>query len=339
MTRLSLLAPLVAVLSVGCSTSGEDKGDLFDGDDGTGAGDGDGGGDAGDGGSDGGDGDGGDDGGGDDGDGVKFDTPDGTGGGGGDDETGCEKIDFLFIVDNSGSMSPHQQNLINNFGPFIDTIRDEVQGQDHQIMVLDTDACVDVGNGCADSCEETLGAGQVRSCAVPEDTRYMTSAMGIDTIKSAFQCAANVGDQGSAEELPMSAMMAALDEENAADGCNPGFVRSDAVLVVTFITDDHTGWFGTDDVSSVGSPQEWYDAVIAAKTKPENVVVLGLVALLSDQSCIGFGPEEADRFVEFIEMFDDHGIIGSVCTPDYNAFFQDAVALIDTACDEFVPEG
>jgi hypothetical protein len=30
---------------------------------------------------------------------------------------------------------------------------------------------------------------------------------------------------------------------------------------------------------------------------------------------------------------------GSVCAPSYNAFFDQAVELIDTTCDEFVPEG
>jgi hypothetical protein len=39
---------------------------------------------------------------------------------------------------------------------------------------------------------------------------------------------------------------------------------------------------------------------------------------------------------EFIDMF-PNSIRGSVCEPSYNAFFQQAVDLIDTTCDEFTP--
>jgi len=32
-----------------------------------------------------------------------------------------------------------------------------------------------------------------------------------------------------------------------------------------------------------------------------------------------------------------NSIRGSVCEPSYNGFFQDAVDLIDTTCEDFVP--
>lgn len=66
-------------------------------------------------------------------------------------------------------------------------------------------------------------------------------------------------------------------------------------------------------------------------------VMLGLFSLLSDQSCIGFGPQEATKFVEFVQLFGARGLMGSVCEPDYNAFFQMAVDQIDKSCDEYVP--
>ena len=48
----------------------------------------------------------------------------GTGGGGGGTGTmmGCDKMDILFIVDNSGSMSEEQTNLAQNFPKFIDVL-------------------------------------------------------------------------------------------------------------------------------------------------------------------------------------------------------------------------
>ena len=138
----------------------------------------------------------------------------------------------------------------------------------------------------------------------------------------------------------MTGMVEAIGPLNSAGECNDGFVRDDAILVVTVISDDHSGWFGNDNENGYGgTPESWYADVIAVKGKPENVVVLSLVALLDDQSCIGFGPEESDQFIAFTEMFGAHGIVASVCEQDYNQFFQSAVGLIDTTCDEFEPEG
>ncbi len=258
---------------------------------------------------------------------------------------GCKKIDFLFIVDNSSSMAAHQTNLLDSFGPFIDTITAEVQGTDYHIMVLDSDACprdlyTDPPTPCqVTGCEEVLGAGQVRDCNVPGGARYLTSALDPATLASSFECIANVGTGGSSAEMPMTALVEAMGPLNMPGQCNAGFLRNDAILVITIISDDHSGWGSDDNENGFGgTPQSWFDAVIAAKGKAENVVVLGLYALLSDQSCIEQGPDESDQFIAFTEMFESQGIVGSVCEPDYNdPFFQDAVDLIDTTCEAFVP--
>ena len=63
--------------------------------------------------------------------------------GGGEPVEGCRKVDFLFVIDNSGSMSDEQQHLINSFPTFISTIQAELkEAQDYHIMVVDTDAYV-----------------------------------------------------------------------------------------------------------------------------------------------------------------------------------------------------
>ena len=53
--------------------------------------------------------------------GPKFDVAGGNTGPG-DGEMGCQKVDFLFVIDNSGSMEDEQNNLINSFPGFINTI-------------------------------------------------------------------------------------------------------------------------------------------------------------------------------------------------------------------------
>jgi len=261
--------------------------------------------------------------------------------------SGCGKIDFLFAIDNSTSMANVQAKLIANIGPFIDTIVANVQAQDYHLMVVDSDACVDGSGGSGPpecfaypGCEQMLGAGQVRDCGVPNPPRFLTSDLPINDIKWSFECAANVGASGSATELTFTAIEEALTTHNAATGCNPGFVRQDAILVVIVITDDHTGWIGTDNANSIGSPGQWYDTILAAKgNKPENVVVLGFIPTIDGpKDCLGFWADgRSDRFIEFMNLWGDHGITASVCEPDYTPFFQRAVDLIDWTCGMFLP--
>ncbi len=302
--------------------------------------------------------------------GVRFDLGSGldvpTADDGGTKE-GCEKVDFLFVVDNSGSMGAHQTNLINSFGPFIDTIYDTLPAQDFRIMAVDSDAgddllrCEAACNWCEGwctarttltlTCEQALGAGEVAPfgvsgasnaiCEVPDGKRYLTSALTKAEIKDKFACMAKTGTAGSAAELPMSAMVQAVTMQNQPGGCNEGFVRDDAVLVVTVISDD-IPTKNADNASVVGTPQEWFDGVVLAKRGlVNNVVMLGIV---NDENatCIGntdgvdrTGPTM--RFLDFIAMFGARGVVGNVCDPDYNAFFEQAVGLIQTACMEFVP--
>jgi hypothetical protein len=153
---------------------------------------------------------------------------------------------------------------------------------------------------------------------------------------------AMVGTGGSGWELPISAVAAAVTTQNEPAGCNAGFVRDDAILVVTIISDDYPMPGIDDDLTSVGSPQEWYDAVVGAKHgDADDVVVLGIVDVATSTcmtSDAGVVPP-AERFVQFVERFGDRGLTGDVCSADYSTFFDQAVALIDGACDEFTPEG
>jgi hypothetical protein len=55
------------------------------------------------------------------------------------DEVRCP-IDFLFVVDNSGSMADEQANLAASFPSFIQGIRDTVETDDFRVLVVDSDS-------------------------------------------------------------------------------------------------------------------------------------------------------------------------------------------------------
>src|SRR5262249_43211965 len=75
----------------------------------------------------------------DDGDAPKLDVGMVSGGPDLGKPDGCDKIDFLFVVDNSGSMAEEQASLVASFPGFIATIADTVAATDFHVMVVDTD--------------------------------------------------------------------------------------------------------------------------------------------------------------------------------------------------------
>jgi hypothetical protein len=117
-------------------------------------------------------------------------------------------------------------------------------------------------------------------------------------------------------------------------GCNEGFLRDDALLVVTFISDDP--WF-----EDSGDPNAWFSALETAKGgDPARVVVLGLTPAWDDCRD-GAGPPKGGHWAQLVTMFADHGLHGNVCgsAAEYVTFFQMAVSVIDEACDDFEPPG
>lgn len=287
-------------------------------------------------------------------------------------EKGCKKVDFLFVIDNSGSMADEQQALIASFPGFIQAIQNTLHAaQDYHIMVIDTDAWVFAGCNlicgffgdtcfpvnpnftCGDpplECEDVLGAGVVhprgfqsseKDCMFTSGFRYMDSSE--PDLAAAFACAAQVGTGSTQDpEKPMEAMVQAIAPNGPAHDCNIGFLREDAILVVTFITDEDDNYGD----GSAGTPEGWKASLVAAKKGDEKaLVVLGLFGDNDQPNAIcpplnpnsNNGAEPSPRLRQFVELFGDRGFMGSVCAPSYDEFFAQAVSIIDNTCDEFVP--
>ena len=88
---------------------------------------------------------------------------------------------------------------------------------------------------------------------------------------------------------------------------------------------------------SPGTPQTWYNDLLARKLNNETAIVM--LSLNGDAETMGQECIPTAKMTEFVGYFGDRGIIDSICAPDYSPFFQQAVEVIDYACDEFVPPG
>ncbi len=145
---------------------------------------------------------------------------------------------------------------------------------------------------------------------------------------------ASVGVDGADSERPMDALVRATSAElNKVGACNDWFLRSDAILVVTIITDE-------PDEGSADDAMTWAQAIVDAKAgDPTAVVVLGLLpdGDLMTPLC-RVKAVLAPRLAAFLDEFPNSSR-ASVCESDYSPFFVDAVGVISQVCDEFIPPG
>lgn len=270
-------------------------------------------------------------------------------------DTACQKVDVLFVIDNSGSMLDEQQNIVNSFPDFVSEMQAKLEDtESYHVGVVTSDANAFNAGGCnmhGALVTRTGGTGSSNQTCAPyaSGKNFMDET---DDLGQKFLCAGQVGTNGDGDEEPMYALGQALSPGlNGAGACNDGFIREDALLIVVIITDeedDHEveACMQSPQPGSAGEPGDWYNTVVGAKGGvEENIVVLALTGPVQPacpplEKCEGGidGAEVATRIVGFTEMF-TYGSVGQICAPSYKQFFSDAIGTIDSACDNFTPPG
>ena len=263
---------------------------------------------------------------------------------------GCKgKIDFLFVISGITFMSDIQAQLLDAFPKFIDTIQAKFADFDYHIMVVDgdpfwgqlgcnedcDDKCKAVGYPCdaidtITACDQTWGGGVVfnagslaanKRCDIPDGRRYLIK--GDPALKETFACMAQVGESGG-DALGASFAAAISPELNGPGGCNEGFLRDDALLVVTLATES------ADD--GPGTPPEWAQAVIEAKhDDPDAIVAFGIVNEWQGKC------DPMDRICEMVELF-PYSLWIDNTELDYGPGFEAATVLVEVACGAFIPQ-
>jgi hypothetical protein len=277
---------------------------------------------------------------------FKFDLGELPGDGDGDTMSEqCQKVDLLFVIDNSGSMQGEQASLIASFDGFVAGIQATLDSaDDYHIGVVTTDTYANNAPGCTGLgalVTQTGGDASSGTDCLP----FTSGARYIDQtepdLAGKFSCIAQVGITGSGDEIQAKAGYTAISPAlNAPGACNEGFIRDDALLVVVIITDEDDAedcipLFGCLGGGSGGAPPDW--AALYTQYKggiEQNIVMLALIGG-PNNSC---GADNAQNLLALTNWF-TNGSVGDICAPSYAGFFTDAIAVIDDACDNFVPPG
>ncbi|MCA9706498.1 MAG: hypothetical protein KDK70_11665 [Myxococcales bacterium] len=262
---------------------------------------------------------------------------------------GCRKADFLFVIDDSGSMAEHQQQLLDSFPGFIDAILGTLADLDSvHVGVVTSDAYAFNAPGCQElgaMVTQTGGADSSQAICTPfvGGKRFFTEE---DSLAAAFNCVGRVGTDGSGNELPLSAAVRALQPELVGvGGCNEGFLRPDAILVVVIVTDDPPFPDTPDDAWPLVDVTAWHDAIVEAKGgNEEAIAMIGVVSWGDDRSCVcpwccpGWGCEAPNvNAIELVQSFGDHGVLTGVCADDYSPVLAQTIETIDVTCAVFDP--
>jgi hypothetical protein len=279
---------------------------------------------------------------------------------------GCQgKIDFLFVISSHLEMVKYQNRLKAAFPDFIDALEQDLSDFDYQIMVVDSGGIGILGDECYDcevmmcgacqvpgcpedypcgpfvECDVTQGAGVTvvgnfdgsnKRCELATEHRYITTADGA-TRTDSFTCMATLG-AGPKVAVSMESMMDALAPDMLGKyGCNYGFVRPDALLVVVVMQP-------SQDDGSPGTPASWYDTLVDVKGGNEEAVVVLVISEDSAQPD-GVCPDAGigDNVLRILAAETAaHGRFLSSCELDYGPFLKEGAALALDQCAVLVPQ-
>lgn len=268
----------------------------------------------------------------------------------------CEKMDIVFVVDNSGSMSEEQQNLANNFPEFIRVIDEYMTSTgellDYRVAVTTTGRDVDYtivppppfDDTTIPMSESGENGELLQKCGMPRPWLER----GDPDVAGTFSCAAEVGTSGPSLEMPLYTTELAFSDR-IDDGTNAGFLREDALLALVVLTDE-------DDCSRRDNNFE-VENDQCDPPGPEHMAVTESLSFLDDLTgargrwatavIAGPGPGtcesdfgvayEATRLQDFVSQAGDNAVFSSICQGDLSSSLEQALQTFDAACESFPP--
>jgi hypothetical protein len=269
----------------------------------------------------------------------------------------CQKMDIVFVVDDSGSMKEEQSNLASNFPKVIELLnsfRTKGGAQlDWRAAVTTTGRTVTY-SVVPPALPSIPGLPPLPTQTIPpttepgDDGAYRDACGGTQRwvernepgAAQRVACLAQVGTAGPSVEMPLESLSLALGDR-VVDGTNAGFLRDDALLAVVILSDE-------DDCSRKDDNFEIEGDEICSNAVPvvEYAKMLDTVqgqgrwataVIAGETSCASaFGSAaEAVRLKEFVSMAGENGSFSSICSGDLTTALSNALSTFDAACRKF----
>lgn len=263
----------------------------------------------------------------------------------------CQKMDIVFVVDDSGSMEEEQASLATNFPKFV-TVLEAFKTKsgaklDYRVAVTTTGRDVKYsieapGFGKLPMNEKGDNGAfrNTKSCGGTKRWVDKGDSGGSQT----FSCRAKAGTSGPSIEMPLEALKLSL-VDRVADGTNAGFLRDDALLAVVILTDEDDCSRRDNDFVYQGDgacetmdhvqPLADYTAMLDTAAKGPGRWATAVIA--GDKACKSkFGDAaEAKRLKSFVGMAGKNGTFSSICDGDLSTGLQKALDTFDAACRSF----
>lgn len=243
-------------------------------------------------------------------------------------DAACQYVDVVLAVDNSISM---QEEIEALRGPVFDAFPDT--------LLAVGDGLLNFRFAVIDACNQPAALhdwGNGGACNFSTGSNYMVSNSGAlsdeyacvtDLSASGYQGMPDICTGDNDDEQPANTAGDAL-----VAAANAGFSRNEAVLLVVAITDED------EQPLPAATAQEIADKIIDAKGSIDNVVFLGIGG---KSICSGpYGTaEDANVLQEVTAVFENagRGIFWDLCDGSLEQAFAEAINLVDTACNDFVP--
>ena len=267
----------------------------------------------------------------------------------------CNKMDIIFVVDDSGSMGEEQANLASNFPMFaqvLESFRNQA-GQELDFRVAVTTTGRDLNYTIASPfpplpatpMSERGPNGKFRneqSCGM----RRPWIERGDGNVASTFSCAAEVGTSGSSIEMPLLAMEWSLSQR-VQDGSNAGFLRDDALLAVVILTDEND-CSRSDNNFTIGFSENicnessltdvpHYLSFLDGLKEERGRWALAVIAGETDCTSEYGDASEAIRLKEMVTQTGQNAVFSSICNGDLASSLGDALNTFQSACNSFPP--
>lgn len=227
-------------------------------------------------------------------------------------QTPTDKVDILWVIDDSNSMRAEQESLAEGFESFSAEL--EATGVDFHIGVITTTFLYDDPNRGV-------------LIATKGGERFLTNQT--KDYVSEFQTLVQVGIEGDGKEKGLEAAAHALSPSMAA-GSNQGFLREEANLLVVFVSDeDDCSDYGalTDlkntacytDREALVPVVDFVDQFNALKTSADRVLLGAIVGPENTSSCAD--AYTGTRYIEAAAI--SGGISASICEDDWSSVLYD----------------